>query len=163
MRKFALALALAAASPGATAGDPEFVQVSPGVYMVTVKNHAGIFANAATTKRKAIAAANDFAAGKGMQAVAVAMESVPARPGPGGWPYVEYQFRLVPPGGTDTVGLMPRADVEVSVSAPAIPASPAPAPQNDLYAELLKLDDLRKRGLLTDAEFEAEKAKLLAR
>ena len=31
----------------------------------------------------------------------------------------------------------------------------------DLYTELLKLDDLRKRGLLTDKEFDAEKKKLL--
>jgi hypothetical protein len=35
--------------------------------------------------------------------------------------------------------------------------------QNDLYTELMKLDDLRKRGILTDEEFEAQKAKLLAR
>ena len=34
--------------------------------------------------------------------------------------------------------------------------------QSDLHTELLKLDDLRKKGLLSDAEFEAEKAKLLA-
>lgn len=163
MRKLALTLALDAAIPYATAGDPEFVQVSPGVYMVTVKNHAGVFANAATTKRKAIEAANKFATEKGMEAVAVALESVPARPGPGGWPYVEYQFRLVPAGSVDTVGLVPRADVEVRVNQPTAAPSPAAAPQADLYAELLKLDDLRTRGLLTEAEFEAQKAKLLAR
>lgn len=33
--------------------------------------------------------------------------------------------------------------------------------QNDVYAELLKLDELRKRGILTDEEFEQQKAKLL--
>lgn len=52
----------------AQAGEPEFVQVSPGVWMVTVKNHAGIFASAATTKRKALLAANAFASAKNMQA-----------------------------------------------------------------------------------------------
>ena len=31
----------------------------------------------------------------------------------------------------------------------------------DAYAELIKLDDLRKRGILTEAEFEAQKKKLL--
>ena len=31
----------------------------------------------------------------------------------------------------------------------------------DIYAELVKLDDLRKRGILTAAEFEAQKQKLL--
>ena len=33
--------------------------------------------------------------------------------------------------------------------------------RKDVYAELIKLDDLRKRGILTDAEFDAEKKKLL--
>ena len=31
----------------------------------------------------------------------------------------------------------------------------------DVYAELLKLDDLKERGILTEAEFDAEKKKLL--
>jgi flavin-binding protein dodecin len=37
----------------------------------------------------------------------------------------------------------------------------APAAKPDLYTELMKLDDLHKRGLLTDDEFQAQKAKLL--
>jgi hypothetical protein len=36
-------------------------------------------------------------------------------------------------------------------------------PTGDLYTDLLKLDDLRKRGLLTDKEFERQKKKLLKR
>ena len=33
----------------------------------------------------------------------------------------------------------------------------------DLYTELMKLSELRKQGILTDAEFEAQKKKLLER
>lgn len=33
----------------------------------------------------------------------------------------------------------------------------------DLHTELMKLDDLRNKGILTDAEFETEKQKLLAK
>ncbi len=44
--------------------------------------------------------------------------------------------------------------------APAAPA-PAPAPQVDLMDQLQKLGDLKAQGILTDAEFEAQKAKLL--
>ena len=33
---------------------------------------------------------------------------------------------------------------------------------NDIYAELIKLDDLRKKGIITDAEFDAQKKKLLS-
>ncbi|MDB5956727.1 SHOCT domain-containing protein, partial [Ramlibacter sp.] len=42
-----------------------------------------------------------------------------------------------------------------------VPRRPLLAQVKDLYSEMLKLDDLRKRGLLTDAEFNAEKARLL--
>ena len=31
------------------------------------------------------------------------------------------------------------------------------------YSELVKLDDLRKKGILTDDEFQAEKKKLLSK
>ena len=39
----------------------------------------------------------------------------------------------------------------------------ADANKVDIFEELLKLDDLRDRGILTDAEFEIEKRKLLER
>jgi hypothetical protein len=35
------------------------------------------------------------------------------------------------------------------------------SPVKDVYAELLKLDDLLKRGILTQAEFDSQKAKVL--
>ncbi|MCW0453237.1 hypothetical protein NB721_002323 [Xanthomonas sacchari] len=77
---------------------------------------------------------------------------------------------MVPHGSNETVGLQPRADdmqIEVNerVPSPATTGTPTPAPSAppDLYAELLKLDDLRKKGLLTEAEFQAQKAKLLSR
>lgn len=41
------------------------------------------------------------------------------------------------------------------------PSSPA-APAKDLHSELLKLDELRSKGLLSEAEFDAQKKKLLA-
>ena len=37
----------------------------------------------------------------------------------------------------------------------------APAPKPDLYTELNKPEDLKKRGLLTQEEFDAQKKKLL--
>ena len=36
-----------------------------------------------------------------------------------------------------------------------------PLSKKDVYVELIKLDDLRKRGILSDAEFQAQKSKLL--
>ncbi|HVU16101.1 MAG TPA: SHOCT domain-containing protein [Candidatus Didemnitutus sp.] len=65
--------------------------------------------------------------------------------------------------------LVPMASAPQAVAAPAaapVPAAaPAPAPENttEVYNDLLKLDDLRKRGILTEEEFQAEKKKVLAR
>ena len=44
--------------------------------------------------------------------------------------------------------------------AAAPPPAPA-APEVDVYAELTKLGDLRDKGILTDTEFEVEKARIL--
>jgi hypothetical protein len=39
---------------------------------------------------------------------------------------------------------------------------PAAAPEKDMVTQLKELADLKDQGILTDAEFEAQKAKLLA-
>ena len=48
------------------------------------------------------------------------------------------------------------------------PPAPAAAPEKlattgDLYSALTQLDDLRKKGILTDEEFQSEKQKVLKR
>ena len=50
-------------------------------------------------------------------------------------------------------------------SATSAAASPSERPGNtgDMYNDLMKLDDLRKKGILTDDEFQSEKKKILAR
>lgn len=154
-----LLLALITLSPTAIAGDAEIIQVSPGVYMAIVKNHAGIFGNQSTTKKKAITAANEFAGKQGMQASPIALEYRGAG-GPGHWPAAEYQFRLVPMDNRDVVSLDPRADTVIEVRSQS---TSSPAAQADTYTELLKLDDLRKRGIITDQEFDDQKAKILSR
>ena len=47
--------------------------------------------------------------------------------------------------------------------APAATQAPAPAPAPDPAAALSSLADLHERGAITDAEYEAKKAELLAR
>ena len=40
--------------------------------------------------------------------------------------------------------------------------APAPEPAADPYAQLKELAELKEQGVLTDAEFQAQKAKILA-
>ena len=42
------------------------------------------------------------------------------------------------------------------------PAPPAPAPGSDTVSQLQKLAEMKSQGVLTDAEFDAAKAKVLA-
>jgi hypothetical protein len=42
------------------------------------------------------------------------------------------------------------------------PPAPAPAAAPDVVTQLKELADLRSQGILTDAEFDAQKAKILA-
>jgi Short C-terminal domain/Domain of unknwon function (DUF3824) len=44
----------------------------------------------------------------------------------------------------------------------APPPPPAAAPATDVVTQLKELADLKSQGILTDAEFEAQKAKILA-
>ena len=64
---------------------------------------------------------------------------------------------VAPKPTTETVAPMPASE-----PAPPVAASEKPA-AGDLYTELIKLDDLRKRGILTEEEFQAEKKKVLSR
>ena len=46
--------------------------------------------------------------------------------------------------------------------APSLPTPDAPPRPSDLYANLLKLRELKEKGILSEAEFETQKRKLLA-
>lgn len=142
------------------------VKMSPDTYMVRVEDHAGIFAfGRGGLKAKAIQEANDFAASKDKIAIPLVMDEH-AVGVLGDWAAVEYQFRVVDKDDPEAqrTSLVPRPDVVIDktekISAD-IHTKDTTEKKPDLYTELTKLDDLRKRGILTDAEFETQKQKLL--
>ena len=70
-----------------------------------------------------------------------------------------YAYKRTAPAGSLSEAT---SESQSNSQAPSAASSPSPTTTKpDLYAELLKLDDLRKRGLLTDAEFDAAKRRLL--
>lgn len=140
--------------------------ISPGVYVVSRTSAVGsVFANMAQLKADTIDAANEFAAAQGKIAVVVSMRD--ERPIPG-FPLVEYQFRLADPATVkdSTVVLKRGPDIIIQRNDNATIKTDQLAPkepQKDLYAELLKLEELKKRGLLTEDEFQTQKQRLLAK
>lgn len=151
----AFALAACATAPAVPLGDD--------TYMISQTSAGGMFKSMSSLKTEVIQHANEFAASKGKVAVGLASKESPAYPGH--MPSFTYQFRLVDKGDPRASGgaLVPRPDVVVDVhqSTPTPAATPAQV-SKDTYTELLKLDDLRKREIITESEFQTQKAKLLS-
>jgi len=135
--------------------------------MISREDHGGIFGNAARMKAGVIRDANEFAESQGKTAIPVSTNERPMRAWvPAGWATIEYQFKVVDKNDPEArrTTLMPRPDVGIDktekVSAD-IRSKDTTEKQPDLYTELTKLDDLRKKGLITDVEFETQKKILL--
>lgn len=84
----------------------------------------------------------------------------------GDWATFEYKFRLLDKNDHTTIRthLIPGSDVVADDTGKIvgdIDTKTQPEKPRDTYAELIKLDDLRKRSIISEAEFEAEKKKLL--
>lgn len=158
-----LAVAVALALVGCA--NPGIVQLSPDTYMLSRTDKGGIFGNPSAMKADVIREAGEFAATQGKVAIPLAVNETPLVVGRG-FASVEYQFRVVDKGDPEArrTSLVPRADVVIekkeNVSIDARTKDTTERPR-DVYAELLKLDDLKKRGILTEAEFDAQKKRLL--
>lgn len=145
-------------------GTDDIVQLSPDTYMLSRVSKAGIFASMAKLKSGVIRDANTFAQKQGKIAVAISSHEVPVG-GPGQWPMFEYQFRVVSPDDPEArrTSLTPRPDLVIEDNKNINVKTEDKTPKaHDIYSELIKLDDLHKKGIITDAEFEAQKAKVLA-
>jgi len=146
--------------------NPGIVKLSPDTYMLLREAHGGIFASASALKAGVINDANAFAENQGKVAVPLSSKEKPMGNGPAQWASFEYQFRVVDKNDPEVrrTSLVPRADVVIEKTE-KITADVKTRDQTgrtkDAYAELIKLDDLRKRGILNEAEFETQKRKIL--
>ena len=141
--------------------NPGIVQLSPDTYIISRTDHGGIFGDAAVMKINVIKEANGFAQSQGKVAVPVSSRESPMWPGH--FASIEYQFRVVDRNDPEAkrTSLVPRANLVIEktekISAD-VHTKNDKAP--DLYTELMKLDDLRKKGVITEEEFQAQKKRL---
>ena len=147
-------------------GNPGIVQLSPDTYMLSRQDNAGIFGNASVMKADVIREANEFAAKQGKVAIPITSNST--RMAPGRFATFEYQFRVVDKDDPEAKRTALTRDPDTIIEkhdtvSSDIRTKDVSEKNPDMYAELIKLDDLRKKGLITDAEFEAQKQKLLQR
>jgi hypothetical protein len=106
--------------------------------MISREDQGGSFENAAANYAAVIGQANKFAASKGKVEIPVTTHESPM--GRGHFRTFEYQFRLVDPNSPE------------AVSTPMIRRPEVVLQQIE---KLLKLDDLRKKGIITEDEFQA--------
>ena len=161
---FGLTLALSLAS---CAGNQPITKIGVDTYTLFNVDHAGIFGNAIDLRNSVIAKANGFAESQGKVAVPVSAKTHSMSGLPGDFASFEYSFRLADTNdkAAAQIHLVPGSDVVVDGSGRVIDANAGggQASQVDkLYSELTKLEKLKKEGLLTDAEFQAQKQKLLS-
>ena len=148
----------------AACANPGIVRLSPDTYLLSKEDHAGIFGSAPKLKADVIQEANEFAERQGKVAIPLSAKETPS--GPMKWARFDYEFRVVDKNDPEArrTSLVPRADVVIekkeAISAD-IRVKERSDKSKDVYTELIKLDDLRKKGIITDAEFETQKKKLL--
>jgi hypothetical protein len=138
------------------------IPISPDTYMVS-KTGAGVFSDMASLKADVFREANDFAQRQGKIAIPLDVNERPFIPSVRN-PSIELQFRVVNANDPEAqrTSLVPRADVVIEKTekiSTDVRTKEDKAP--DLYTELTKLDDLRKKGIITEEEFAAQKKRLL--
>jgi len=140
----------------------DIMSTGPETYSVSASG-AG-FATAGV-REKVYRKANEFCAKRGLVMVPVSFKS---RPGELGRhpPSADLTFKALKPGDPAIANAQPVTDADESVTVSqnvnvSVDDKTKKEKQQDVYSELLKLDDLKKKGIITEAEFEAAKQKLL--
>ena len=108
----------------------------------------------------------NFSEKQGKVAIPISSHFKPMGIGPAQWAEFEYQFRVVNKNDPEVqrTSLTPKVNVVIEKkenSTSDIKIEEKTKPTKDFYSELVKLDDLLKKGIITDKEFDARKKKIL--
>jgi len=138
------------------------VQVSPDTYMIAQTDKRGIFGNPSKMKASVIRQANEFAISQGKVAIPVSTKETPLIVNQR-FASIEYQFRVVSEDDAEyrRTSLSHRADLTIQDNKDIQITVDDARTRKTRYAQLQQLEELRKSGVLTQAEFNSEKSKLL--
>ncbi len=147
--------------------NPSIVKISPDTYILFREDHAGIFGSASSLKAGVIRDASVFAKSQGKVAIPISSNFKPIGNGPAQWASFEYQFRIVDKNDPEfrRTSLIPRADIVIEKkknSSVDVKSKHKTGKPEDVYTELIKLDELRKKGIITQSEFKSQKKKILS-
>ncbi len=160
-----LGLCLFAAIPGLLrASVAKFAELGDNTYSCTREAPSTFYRDVEKLTEEAKQDAAKYCASKGRQLKLVSVNT--EKPWYTlGFPKATVVFKALESGDPElardepvlvSTGRTKKTATTVMVAAPATPTT-------NLYNDLLKLDELRKRGILTDEEFQSEKKKVLER
>ena len=136
--------------------------IGQDTFMVSRQAATG-FSGSGTLKAEAFQEASQYCAklGKSLQVISTHEASPPYILG--NFPKAEIQFMCLDAKDAELnrPKLRKEADTVIEIKKDIRTKDESVKP-NDVYAELIKLDDLRKKGIISEAEFEAQKKKLLS-
>lgn len=142
----------------------EVMAATGGAYTVTKAGKTG-FTSLGSLRKDAYEDANEFAKSKGMIAEVISVNETPA--GFARFPQIDLKFRLVSAAVRDAGVRAPSIAAQNQASHDAMGNTTQAettvefSKEKDFYAEMKKLGELKKDGLLTDEEFQREKQRLL--
>ena len=163
MKKFCSFVLIALLAGCATS--PGVVQVGPDTYLLKKEDHAGIFGNAEAMRLEVIGQANAFAEShsKIVNPISAKSHAIGIL---GDWASFEFQFQLISKNDSVTLRthLVPGSDVVADDSGKVVDTFTKKQIEKptDQYDQLIKLDDLRKKGIISDVEFDVQKKKILS-
>jgi hypothetical protein len=164
LKIFTVSLLALAFSARASAHDDIGTPVGAGsnTFSITVTASNALMRDTDKLKDEATEAANNFCASQNKVIKVLTLTKKSPRFSLG-YCTATIVFMSLSPGDP---ALLPPAPVPAFAAAPVeyapAPAAPRTLTTDELVAELTKLDDLRKKGILTDDEFQAEKKKVLS-
>jgi hypothetical protein len=143
---------------------PQIVQTGPNAYLLSRASKVMGWGNLGEMKAEVYREVNAFAESKGKVPLTISTKEAPVAWGR--YAFFELRFRLVDRNDREARGtaLVPRPDGVIEKTEKTntdVRTKDETEKRPDLYTEIMKLDDLREKGLITDAEFEAQKQKLL--
>jgi hypothetical protein len=137
------------------------ITIGQDTFMVSRQAATG-FSGSGTLKAEALQEASQYCTklGKSLQVVSTNEASPPYILG--NFPKAEIQFMCLDAKDAELnrPKLRKEADSVIEIKKEIHTKDESIKP-NDVYAELIKLDDLRKKGIITDAEFDVQKKNLL--
>jgi hypothetical protein len=144
------------------ASNSGIMPIGKDTFMVSRQAATG-FSGSGTLKAEAFQEANRYCEGlsKSLQVVSTHEAAPPYIFG--NFPKAEIQFMCLDSKDTELnrPKLKKEADSVIEIKSEIKTKNEQPKVV-DAYAELIKLDELRKKGIITDSEFEAQKKKILA-